>query len=162
MNSIICSPSECTDQDLTSFEELVIDGGAVDRAGLSGRIRSALQLLFLRSAEGVLAGIGALKRPSLGYRTKIFNAAGSLLDANLYTLELGWVVVDNHYRGQRLPSRIVSDLLSVVGNERLFATTRADKAAMHYALGDNSFAREGVPFASDRDDYELVLYIRPG
>jgi hypothetical protein len=162
MDSIIRSPSDCSTQELTAFEQLVIAGGAVEPGGLSRRVHAALQLLFLRTTEGVLAGVGALKRPSLGYRTKIFRVAESELAANLYTLELGWVVVDDRYRGQRLPARIVGDLLRVAANEPLFATTRADKAAMHYALEGNRFKREGVPFPSEREDYQLVLFIRVG
>lgn len=161
MNDIIRSPNACSPQELRAFEQLVIAGRAVERAGLSRRLRSALQLLFLKTKDGVLAGIGALKRPGLEYRTKVFRAAEAELSPDFYTVELGWVVVDEPFRGQRLPSRIVRDLVGVAAkDESLFATTRADKLAMHYALGDNGFQREGVAFPSERDDYKLVLFIK--
>ena len=161
MNTTILPPSDCATRELTAFKELVNSGGAIDPDGLTERIHRAFQLFFLRTSAGELAAIAALKRPYPDYRTGVFRKARSIFAPDAYTLELGWVVVAPAYRGQRLPHRIISELLPRAGNEPVFATTREDKHAMQYALGECGFQRNGDPYPSEGESYNLILYVRP-
>ena len=156
--SSIFSPSDCTAQALADFEKLVIEGGAVDPEGLGQRIRKASRLLFLRTSDDQLVGVGALKNPSPTYRNRVFANAQATVPSDEYPVELGWVVVAKAYQGRRLSTRIVGELLPFAKNENIFATTRADKRVMSFA-SDYGFKINGKPYTSGRG-YDLVLYLR--
>ena len=158
LTSSIVSPSDCTAQALAEFENLVIEGGAVDPQGLTQRIRNASRLLFLRASDGQLVGVGALKHPGPGYRNRVFADAQATTPSDEYRVELGWVVVAKSHQGQRLWTRIVGELISLAKNENVFATTRVDKRAMRFA-SEHGFKIDGKPYPSGRG-YDLVLYLR--
>ena len=158
ITSSILSPSDCTSQALADFENLVIKYGTVDPQGLTQRIRDAFRLLFLRESNGQLVGVGALKRPQLSYRSKVFAKARATTPPDEYRVELGWVAVAKSHQGRGLSRRIIGQLISLAGNENLFATTRADARAMHFA-DDHGFKPAGKPYPSGRG-YDLVLYLR--
>jgi GNAT superfamily N-acetyltransferase len=158
LTSSIFSPSDCTEQSLADFEKLVIEGGAVDPQGLTQRIHNAFRLLFLRTSEGQLVGVGALKHPRPGYRDRVFANAQATAASDQYRVELGWVVVAKTHQGQGLSTRIVGELLTFATNENVFATTRADERVMRYA-SDHGFEINGKPYPSGRG-YDLVLYLR--
>ncbi len=155
--SSIFSPSDCTPQALADFEQLVIEGGAVDPQGLAQRIRQASHLLFLRTIDGQLVGVGALKGPRPAYRRRVFTAARATVPAERYPVELGWVVVAKSHQGQQLSMRIVGELLTFAKNKNIFATTRADERIMSFA-SDYGFEINGKPYPSGRG-YDLVLYL---
>ena len=158
LTSSIFLPSDCTAQALTDFEKLVIEGAAVDPQGLTQRICNAFRLLFLRTLEGQLVGVGALKHPRPGYRDRVFANAQTTAASDQYRVELGWVVVAKTHQGQGLSTRIVGELLTFAKNENVFATTRADERVMRYA-SDHGFEINGKPYPSGRG-YDLVLYLR--
>jgi predicted GNAT family N-acyltransferase len=158
LTSSVSSPSDCTPQELADFEKLVIEGDAVDSQGLTERIHNASRLLFLRTSSGQLAGVGALKHPGSGYRSRVFANARATNPPGEYRVELGWVVVAKSYEGQRLSTRIVGELLTFAKNEKVFATARADKRATRLA-SEHGFQIDGEPYPSGRG-YDLVLYLR--
>src|SRR5216117_932804 len=158
LTSSIFSPSDCTAQALADFEKLVLEGGTVDPQGLTQRIRNAYRLLFLRTSDGQLVGVGALKHPGAGYRNRVFANAQATTASDEYRVELGWVVVAKTYQGRRLSTRIVGELLPFAKNENVFATTRADERVMSFAF-DYGFRINGKPFPSGHG-YDLVLYLR--
>jgi GNAT superfamily N-acetyltransferase len=158
VTSSILSPSDCNQQELTDFENLVIEAGTVDPEGLTERIRDASRLLFLRESNGRLVGVGALKHPLLSYRSKVFAKAGTSAPPNEYPVELGWVAIAKSYQGRGLLRRIIGQLISLAENENLFATTLADPRATRLAA-DYGFKRVGKPYPSGRG-YDLVLYVR--
>ena len=145
-------------QALADFENLVVEGGAVNPQGLTQRIRNASRLLFLRAPDGQLLGVGALKQPRPAYREKVFADARATVPADEYPVELGWVVVAKSYQGRRLSTRIVGELLAFAKNENIFATTRADEHVLSFAF-DCGFKTNGKPFPSG-NGYDLVLYLR--
>ena len=158
VTSSILSPSDCSPQAVADFEDLVTKYGTVDPEGLTQRIREASRLLFLRESNGRLVGVGALKRPQLGYRRKVFAKARATTPPDEYRVELGWVAVAKSHRGRGLWRRIIGQLISVAENENLFATTRADERAMRFAA-DYGFRLAGKPYPGGRG-YDLVLYLR--
>src|SRR2546426_10917931 len=100
LTSSIFSPSDCTAEALADFEKLVVEGGTVDPQGLTQRIRNALRLLFLRTSDGRLVGVGALKHPRPSYRNRVFANAQATTASDEYRVELGWVVVAKTHQGQ--------------------------------------------------------------
>jgi predicted GNAT family N-acyltransferase len=158
LTSSIFLPADCTAQALSEFEKLVIEGGAVNPQGLAQRIRKASRVLFLRSLDDQLVGVGALKHPRVEYRNRVFADAQATVSAEDYPVELGWVVVAKSYQGRRLSTRIVGELLPFAKNENIFATTRADERVMSFAA-DYGFQINGKPYPSGRG-YNLVLYLR--
>ena len=158
VTSSILSPRDCTPQALADFEKLVIEGGTVDPQGLAQRIRDASRLLFLRESNGQLVGVGALKHPRLSYRSKVFAKAQATASLDEYRIELGWVAVAKSHQGRGLSRRIIGELVSLVESDNVFATTRADARAMHFAV-DYGFKAAGKPYPSGRG-YDLVLYLR--
>jgi GNAT superfamily N-acetyltransferase len=158
ITSSILSPSDCSPQALADFENLLTKYGTVDPEGLTQRIRDAFRLLFLRESNGQLIGVGALKRPQLGYRSKVFAKARATTSPDDYPVELGWVAVAESHQARGLSRRIIGQLISLAENENLFATTRADARAMRFAA-DHGFRPAGKPYPSGRG-YYLVLYLR--
>jgi GNAT superfamily N-acetyltransferase len=158
VTSYILSPSDCTPQALADFENLVAKYGTVDPEGLTQRIHDASRLLFLRESNGQLVGVGALKHPLLSYRTRVFAKAGATTPPDEYRVELGWVAVAESHQARGLSRRIIGQLISLAGNENLFATTRANARAMRFAA-DHGFRPAGKPYPSGRG-YDLVLYLR--
>jgi len=158
LTSSIFVPSDCTAQALAEFEKLIIEGGAVDPEDLVQRIRKASRLLFLRTSDGQLVGVGALKHPSPSYRNRVFANARATVPPDEYPVELGWVVVTKSYQGRRLSTRIVGELLPFAKNENIYATTRTDERVLSFAF-DCGFRITGTPFSSGRG-YDLVLYVR--
>jgi GNAT superfamily N-acetyltransferase len=158
LRSSIFLPSDCTAQALADFEKLVVEGGAVNSEGLGQRIRNASRLLFLRTSDDQLIGVGALKHPRPEYRNKVFADARATVSADEYPVELGWVVVVKSYQGRRLSTRIVSELLAFAKDENIFATTRPDERVLSFAF-DCGFKINGKPFSSG-NGYDLVLYLR--
>ena len=158
LTSSIFSPPDCTAEALADFERLVLEGGAVNPRGLTQRIRNAFRLLFLRTSDGRLVGVGALKHPRPSYRKRVFANAQATTASDEYRVELGWVVVAKTHQGQGLSTRIVGELLPFAKDENIFATTWADQRVMRYA-SDHGFEINGKPYPSGRG-YDLVLYLR--
>lgn len=158
VTSSILSPADCTPQALADFENLVIEGGTVDPQGLTERIRDASRLLFLRESNGRLVGVGALKHPLLSYRSRVFTQARTAVPADEYPIELGWIAVAKSHQRRGLWRRIIGQLISLAGNENLFATTRADARAIRIAA-DYGFKPAGNSYPSGRG-YDLVLLLR--
>jgi len=154
----ILSPADCTPQALADFENLVIGGGTVDPQGLSERIRGASRLLFIRESNGRLVGVGALKHPSLSYRSRVFTQAHAAVPADEYPIELGWIAVAKSHQRRGLWRRTIDQLISLSENQNLFATIRADARAIRLAA-DYEFKAAGKPYPSGRG-YDLVLLLR--
>ena len=119
VTSFILSPSGCSPQAVAEFENLVTKYGTVDPEGLTQRIRHASRLLFLRESNGQLVGVGALKRPQFGYRSKVFAKARATTPPDEYRVELGWVAVAKSHQGRGLSRRIIAQLISLAENESL-------------------------------------------
>lgn len=154
------SPFDCKKQELESFEGLVREGQEVAAAGLSERIRKAAFLMFLTDTNGLLIGVSALKRPSTGYRAKVFQSAQSKLQPDAFGLELGWIFVVSAERGKKLSHVLVEQLISHAGAEKIYATTREGNLPMMCTNEHCGFRRDGIAYPSDNGNYHLLLYVR--
>jgi GNAT superfamily N-acetyltransferase len=159
-NLVVKKPSECSENELNSFEDLVKKGGEVAVAGLRNLIKKAKYLIFLFENDRILAGIAALKEPNIGYKKKVFKKAGSPENPDEFTFEAGWIYVEEKFRAQRYSRLLLEEVLRVGGNRHIYATTRENNEAMkrtnlHYGL-----EQSGHSYASEEGNYNLILYTR--
>lgn len=149
---------ECSEGELAKFCTLVTKSGEVQTQGLFELVREAEYLAFHYADNGSLVGIGALKRPRSSYKMKVFQKSGTALSADEYNLELGWLYTKPEFRGKGITQAIVGTLLSKIGCEKVFATTRKDDAK--HILKKFKFTETGKRFESSRRGYRLSLFVR--
>jgi len=154
----IAAPRDCSAEDLDEFKRLVREGGEVNLNTFDGLVPGALALAFVRW-HGELAAVGALKNPNLGYRSKVFTKA-KVDNPDHYSYELGWMIVREPYRGRKLSSLAVASLVSSLGGQSAYATSRTDNHAMHVAMKNAGFVTVGNAYASDRRNASMRLFIR--
>ena len=152
-------PRECTEAELGSFCTLVREGEEVAPATLDDLVRAAEALAFLEHG-GAVVGVAGLKKPNIGYKERVFKAAGLAAQARRYALELGWVFVAAAHRGNGLSRELAEAAMSRAGSAAVFATTRVDNVPMQRTLERIGFARGGSPWRSRRGAHQLALYLR--
>ena len=155
-------PSDCSQDELKVFKDLVVEAGEVQTESLRFLIVRAVSLIFLYDDSGDLVGIAAVKRPNEGYKQKIFSRAKSPENSDTYNYELGWIVVREKYRGNHLSRYLVEAALKVTDEAKISATTRATNLAMRRTNERYGFRVSGKPYSSNRrnDNYELLLFVR--
>ena len=152
-------PNECSEAELQDFAALVRASGEVTTVEFEGRIRRAESLFFLVH-DGCLKGIGAVKNPDKRYKEGVFSKAKATVQANEFPFELGWVFVLPSSRGAGFSHKLVEAALSVSSDQAIFATSRADNAAMHKVLKSHGFSCHGKTYASGRGKQQLTLFVR--
>jgi GNAT superfamily N-acetyltransferase len=152
-------PSDCSHAELQDFERLVRAGGEVTAAGLNARIKNAAVLVYI-SQSNCVTGIAALKKPQEQYKHRVFQKAGATARPNEFPLELGWIFVVPASRGAGLSHKLVEAAIDASDGRGIFATSRADNAAMHRVLKVHGFSNHGHAYASERSNHELVLFLR--
>jgi hypothetical protein len=152
------SPSECSPDDLATFAALVREGGEVDGIGLEERIAAAHLLSFCYQGK-VALGIAGIKNPADAYRAKVSLKSGQLLEVNEWPFELGWVFVTSWARKSGVCKVVLEAMLSGISGG-VFATSRTDNFGMHAALRRFDFVAAGKPYASDRAEHQIQLYLR--
>jgi RimJ/RimL family protein N-acetyltransferase len=156
----IKQPLSCSDAELAAFCCFVRRGDEVDPQGLEDRVRRiGLTLVFLW-VDGVLVGVGAVKKRDKGYVTDKFRSAGVPKEAADFSMELGWIYVDEQYRGKGYSRVIAAAGVSQANQSSLFATTKAKNKAMQRTLEGLDFSQLGKSWKSQRGHYELLLYVR--
>jgi GNAT superfamily N-acetyltransferase len=155
----VMSPASCAWSELTAFKELVIEGGEVTASTLDGLVPDALALACAHE-NGILAGVGAIKRPYDDYRAKIFANARSCSDPAQFEFELGWFYVRPIFREKRIASKLMKDLFGSLNGRPVYATSRTNNQRMHALLNKHGFLADGVPYASAMNDGTIQLFIR--
>jgi hypothetical protein len=156
---VVAKAETCTDAELAEFCKLVREGGAVDNAGLEGRVKRAKALVFLKVDES-LVGVGALKMPDKSYRDEVFQKAGVPNAAAVFDLELGWVFVRPTHRRKGFSLVVSAAAMSQSERKPTFATTRLDNLTMQKTLEHLAFRRFGDSWRSERGEKaRLVLYV---
>jgi GNAT superfamily N-acetyltransferase len=153
----ILPPGECSAKELQSFARLVRREAQVMPEGLEARIAAAAWLGFAWLG-GTLAGVAALKNPRSAYRNKIFSAAQATALAQGFPLEFGWAVVVPECRGLGIAQTLLRDLMKIIADGGIFATTRADNQPMQRILQRSGFEILGQPFASRRQETNNHLW----
>jgi GNAT superfamily N-acetyltransferase len=141
------------------FGALVREAGEVGKNALATNIRTANALVFGRLAGKVL-GIAALKRPQASYRRRIGGKAGVDLDPARYPYELGYVFLLPEAQGKKLSHGLVAAALAHAEGAAVFATARADNAAMLAALAKAGFKQAGQDYRG-RGTRMIRLLVKP-
>jgi RimJ/RimL family protein N-acetyltransferase len=139
----IKKPSDCTKEELESFENLVLLGGQVDPIGLQTRIKNCKLLGFYYSGNNELIGISAIKQKNKVSVERIKNKA-KVSDNEIPTVELGYSVTKVEFRGKGINKEINDVLLENVQDEKIYATT--DNDTMRKYLIDKGFTKKGKSF----------------
>ena len=156
MNIVTKHPSKCTEEEIQEFVSLVNEGGEVDSAGLSGRVKNAETLIFVRETK--LIGIGSVKYPNENYKNRVFLKAGHEKEASNFELEIGYFYINSSFRGKGLSSKIMKEINNSLNGKNCFATTRTNHEVMLHILAKHGFHKLGEEYQSDNGDYKLVLY----
>lgn len=154
----IRSGSDAPQQLRDQFAKLVLLGGEVGAASLSGLIAKARILGVVRRGSDYVA-TAAIKRPNPAYREKVFVKAG-LSDPGRYSYELGWVFVDEAHRGRGLSKRLVGALLGDLDPAGAYATSLTTNAAMHKVLLVHGFLTAGDTYPATRKNQRLQAFLR--
>jgi len=123
---------------------LICECGAVSGTTLQiqRRLRKAYLVIIALWADEI-AGVAALKSPAFTYRNTLQEKVGVEISASDYPAELGYVAVSEAQRGNRLSSRLMSELMSLpAGADGVFATTKRDGYRME-ALPNLGFTYRG-------------------
>lgn len=148
-------PTECSQSELDSFKELLLDGNQIIREGIGGRIISNAYRLGFCYYRYQLVGIAAIKNPITDYKIDIFSKANYANEGIIF--ELGWVCTKLNFRERGICSNLVGKLINEF-NCPLFATTRSSNSIMKHILEKNDFNVVGNSFVGIKE--ELQLYIR--
>lgn len=153
-------PSQVDAADAELFQRTVVDAGEVNPATLPDLYRRA-HLVCFAQLGGQLAGVAALKRPNPGHRAEVFRQAQSTLNSVAFPYEIGWFHVIDGFRGRRISSRMMDQLVQHAEDASVYATSRIDNHPMHAVLTTHGgFVREGSEFESERGDTRLCLFVR--
>lgn len=157
MRAIIKAPADCSQEELSAFEKLVLEGGEVVSQGLSGRIKSAYKLIFIE-LNNECVSVGALKCPNENYKNRVFLKAGMAAESASYQYELGYLYTSPASRGKGVGSFLIKSICNALNGRSCFATTRENNEVMHHLFGKASFSKLGVAYKSDQGDYYLGLF----
>jgi len=154
----ILKPGECQAREIDAFCELVTMGEQVPLEGLSGRIRNAHLLAFAYDADKLVA-VTAVKNPAIAYRNDVFKKAGVYDLAAHYPFEIGYAFTIKRYRGRGLHQELLYDLMTKIGAENCYATTKAENVP--YILEKLHFKKTGSDYKNeDGESLKLFTYSR--
>ncbi|MBB6479351.1 GNAT family N-acetyltransferase [Spirochaeta isovalerica] len=156
---IVKNPDECSAEELELFRSFLLCRPDINIQNLEKRIAGAGKLAFAFS-EGKPAGISALKRAKKGFRRRLLEAQDPVVFTGLPPVELGWLYVDESFRGQGVGSSLVSALCNEKPRLPVFSLTTADNTSMRRILHSNSFSYHTDIFMPGRNSY--CLYFRKG
>jgi GNAT superfamily N-acetyltransferase len=152
-------PSNCSEAELDTFETFVKQGSEVTSQGLRERILRAEWLVFAVEEDGTFSGISALKKPNDSYKRNIFRKAGTQLNPDDFPYEAGWLFVPLAFRGKKYSRLLLEKVIGLAGEEKLYATTRANNDFMRRTNRRCGLVDTGSPYASEDGDYNLVLSV---
>lgn len=153
------SPAECSKIELEKFVTLVDSEEEVE-GGLMNRVKTRGEKLIFLYVSGTLAGTAGIKRPYDNYRSSVFNKAKASLSPNSFSLELGWIVVSPAFRRRGFAHRLIKESMNIIGENKIFSTTRESNTAIHNCLEFHNFKICGEAFLSRNGRSNLVLFTR--
>lgn len=156
----VVRPKECDDEWLAHFADKV--GRSADASGGNGSPLKAVSWLGYIIRKEELVGTVALKRPTAGYRRKIFKQASSTLDAANYSYELDWMILDEEHRKKGQMTRLVSELLNKVDFAPIFTCVEKSDNLVVDTLLKFGFSESGVEYSRGSDcENRLLLFVYP-
>lgn len=159
MQRLLCErkrPRECSETELLTFANLVVQGGQVQQTGLLAHVRTALWLGFGK-VDGTLASVAAVKVPRAAYRDRVFRNATSSQCGLDFNLEFGWAFTLLEFERKGLGSTLADLLLEDI-REPIFATTGTENQAMRHILRKRGFCQLGSHYEGRRES--KLLFVR--
>jgi len=155
-------PFDCSKIEIKMFMDLVIKAGEVEPEGLEDRVKRAEKLIFMWEDNGELIGVAAVKRPNEKYKKRVFSKAQSKEDPQSFSFEIGWIVIDERFRGQHLSRDLLDIALQITEGHKVFATTRTNNLAMQKTNKRYGLNPNGKPYPTSRKDrnYDLTLFLK--
>lgn len=155
---VVKAPKALAAEDLDEFERLARKSGEVEAAGLKNRIKGAY-LLGLVRLGGKIVAIGAIKNPSQTYRAGL-QRKSNYSPLSRYKEELGYVFVEEEYRGKQLGNLVTRSLLAKC-RRPVYATTKTDNVRMQKILKSFGFKKVGKSWPSGRrKSVQIMLWVR--
>jgi RimJ/RimL family protein N-acetyltransferase len=154
-------PSECTDEEIQSFFNLVKRGGEVDINTLEAGIRRARLLTFCYINQE-LAGVAALKNADQGYQNNVFERAGEPKLAEKFQSEIGYIYIEEKYRGRHVCPILVQHLMNNSA-DKIFSTVRMRNKNMIKIIRKLGFRQVGHRFVGKQQDkgrYYVQLFVK--
>ena len=151
----IGNAKEFSKDEIEAFKNIVIKAGEVSSETFDGLIAKDPVLLFYPNTKDIEA-VGALKKPNISYKNKVFLKSESKVNKDQYEFELGWIVCLKEEKG--VGQKITSALAAY--KPKQYATVRKENAKMNHILQKYGFNRVGKSYKSDRGNYENNLYIK--
>lgn len=153
------SPDRFSSAELEEFRRIVRDGGEVPPDLLAaGTSRSKLLLFLLHAGRAI--GTSALKVPLNSYRSKVSRQIGVAIPESEFPYEVGYTCIVEKERGKKYAHLLMEATLERSRGVGLMATVRAENKAMRHILEKVGFESTGLPYPSERGEYNLVLYLR--
>ena len=155
-------PSECTNELLDRFCEIVNAGGKVNPLSTDWLRDHGLRLAFVCEDSGGAANVvavGGLKAPNDSYHKRCFHDAGFPEKWIEYPVEFGWVRAT---KTGGMTARVTNALFDYPeGAGPLFATVRTGNEYMNGPLAALGFEALGKPYRSKEHPGEYVrLFVR--
>lgn len=146
METIIDKPCNIDKDLLIQLVNLVEKGGQVKRHFIERGIETA-DLVAIYVLNGEILSSATLKNPIKSYKESVFELAKAYeLDIDNIQ-ELGYIITNPKYEGQKLCQRLLTEFFRIVGGKQIFATTR--KSAMTHILSKFGFEKIGQTFKTD-------------
>ncbi len=151
--------SDLTTNELKQVHDLILKGEEVNAKTLSDRFAESACIAFFKD-DNLVVATATIKKPLDSYKTKVFTKSKSDLSIEDYSFELGYVMVDEKYRKDKLASRLCRELCRIFLSKKLFATTRVDNYAMQSILRKNYFIKIGEQYPNRDNTAFLILFIK--
>ncbi len=145
---IIKKSSDCTEEELEDFKNLVLAGGQVTANGLEARIKNCKALGFYY-VDNKLVGISAIKQKNKEIVKRTRDKA-KVKAEEIPTLELGYSFTKPEFRGRGINKKLNNGLLEVIVGEKIYATT--DSNIMRKYLSENGFKKMGESFKGNYNE----------
>ncbi|WP_159728009.1 hypothetical protein [Sphingobacterium sp. 18053] len=146
MKTIIERPENIDKILLDQLIDLIEQGGQVQRSYIEKGIENA-DLIALLVENNVIISSATLKNPLKSYKERVFQQAGVGKFNKEGLKELGYIVTNSKYEGQRLCQKLLNEFLKKIHTNQIFATTR--KESMIHILEKFEFKKMGQSYKVD-------------
>ncbi len=150
----IFEPKNCSNDQLQTFFDIVVEGNQVDMHRLLNRIKAAYFLSFCELNNEVI-GIASIKNPSMKYKKKTFKKANVEEFADNFDYEIGYAVTKETHRRKGISMQLIKSLMGKSTSKSFYATTKND--GMRHLLEKIGFERLGGNYTNDNNE-TLTLY----
>ena len=159
MELIIKKYPDLTKIELEQIHNLILKGGEVSSITLLQRLSESSLFAFVVD-NNIVVATATIKNPLDNYKTNVFAKSKSNLSIIDYPFELGYIMVEESYRKDKLASQLCSELCKAFLKQKLFATTRIDNTPMQSILRKNYFVEIGEQYLNKNKTAFLKLFIK--